>query len=212
MKNIKQKPQEIIWAEFAKIENLTPEQVEKFQKYAEFLVEWNEKFNLTAITNLAGIVRQHFQDSIILRDFVDLSKISSIADIGAGAGFPSIPLKILFPDIKLYLIEVTQKKQKFLSFLIDRLSLQNTEIINLDWRTFLRKTDYKIDYFVTKAALHEVELIRMFQPSCAYKNAKLVYWASQDLVIYPKAEKFILQEKFYKLAKKERKLVFMGNK
>lgn len=212
MKNIKQKPQEIIWAEFAKTENLTPEQVEKFKKYADFLIEWNEKFNLTAITNISGIVRQHFQDSIVLKDFADLSGVKAIADIGAGAGFPSIPLKILFPEIKLYLIEVNQKKQKFLNFLIDRLSLDNTEIINLDWRTFLRKTDYKIDFFVTKAALHEVELIRMFQSSCVYKNAKLVYWASQDLVIYPKAAKFILEEKPYKLAKKERKLIFMGIK
>ncbi len=210
MKQIRERSQDVVFAGLARNEDLTVEQVEKFKIYADLLREWNEKVNLTAITNYAGIAKQHFQDSIALRKFVDLSKANSIADIGPGAGFPSIPLKILFPHLKVYLMEVNLKKQKFLNFLINRLSLENIEIIDFDWRTFLRKTDFEIDYFVTKAALHELELIRMFKPSCAYKDSKLIYWASIDWVCYPKAGKYVLDKKIYKLGRKERQLIFMG--
>jgi len=212
MKNTKEKPSEIIYADFAKSEGLEPKQLEQFQDYVNILREWNEKFNLTAITSVTGIVKQHFQDSLVLKQFIDLKKVNSIADIGAGAGFPSIPLKIAFPNLKIYLIEVNQKKQKFLNFIINRFNLKDIEIIDLDWRTLLRKTNFEIDYFVTKAALREVELIRMFKPSCHYKNSKLVYWVNQDWVAYPKAQEYILQENVYRLGKKERKLVFMGIK
>ncbi len=212
MKNTKEKPSEIIFSNFARQDNLSTEQVEQFQEYEKLLKEWNEKFNLTAITDTAGIVNQHFRDSLILKNFIDLSKVNSIADIGPGAGFPSIPLKIAYPNLKVYLIEVNQKKQKFLDFIVKKLNLSDVEIIDLDWRTFLRKTEYDIDYFVTKAALHEVELIRMFKASCYYKNSKLIYWASFDWVAYPKAVEYILHENSYKLNKKDRKLVFMGVK
>ena len=88
--------------------------------------------------------------------------------------------------------------------------LKNVEIIDLDWRTFLRKTELEIDYFVTKAALHELELIRMFKPACFYKNVKLVYWTSVDWICYPKAEKYILNRQLYKVGRKERQLIFMA--
>ncbi|MBD3273067.1 16S rRNA (guanine(527)-N(7))-methyltransferase RsmG [Candidatus Dependentiae bacterium] len=208
MKKIKEKPAEKIWSEFEQDLNLSEIQLDKFKKYSDLLIEWNKKFNLTAITNLGGIVRQHFKDSLILKNFIDLNKINSIADIGSGAGFPSIPLKIIFPNLKIYLIEVNKKKQKFLKFLIDTLKLENVEIIDLDWRTFLRKTEFEIDYFVTRAALHELELIRMFKPACFYKNSKLVYWASQNWECYPKAKKYLKKEQYYKLGKRERKLIF----
>lgn len=212
MKKIKEKPEEKVWLDFAQELDLTQEKLENFQKYALLLKEWNEKFNLTAITNLAGIVRQHFLDSIVLKDFVNLNDVKSLVDIGSGAGFPAVPVKILFPHLKVYLIEVNQKKQKFLKFLIDSLKLENIEIIDLDWRTFLRKTDLAVDFFVTKAALSELELIRMFRPACFYKNSKLVYWASDNWECHPKAKDYVLDVKSYKLGKKERKLVFMGLK
>lgn len=208
----KEKTADKVFLDFQKKENLTDKQIEMFQDYAEILREWNEKFNLTAITNIGGIVRQHFQDSIEIRKFVDLTKVNALADIGPGAGFPIIPLKIMFPHLKVYLIEVNNKRQKFLNFLINRFKLENIEIIDLDWRTFIRKTDLDIDYFVTRASLHEIELIRMFKPACFYKNSKLIYWASEHWQAYPKAEKYILEEKPYKLGRRNRKFVFMGLK
>jgi 16S rRNA (guanine(527)-N(7))-methyltransferase RsmG len=212
MKKIREKDPERIWKEFAQNLNLDAEKLEKFKKYAQLLTEWNEKFNLTAITNLGGIVRQHFLDSLALQDFLDLNKVDSIADVGAGAGFPAIPLKIMFPNLHVYLIEVNKKKQKFLQFLANSLNLENVEIIDIDWRTFLRKTDAEVDYFVTRAALNELELIRMFKPTCFYKNSKLVYWVSENWECYPKAQNYIIDIKEYDLGKKPRKLVFMGIK
>ncbi len=205
----KEKPLEKIWNNFKQEEKLTQEQLEQFQQYESFLFEWNKHINLTAINNISGVIRQHFQDSIILRKFTDLNKINSIADIGPGAGFPAIPLKILFPHLKVFLIEVNNKKQKFLKALITNLNLINTEIIDVDWRTFVRKTDFDIDFFVTRAALNELELIRMFKPSCTYKDKILVYWASKDWEPHKKTVDLITDTKAYKLGTKERKLIFM---
>lgn len=208
----KEKNPDKVFLAFQKREGLTDSQLAIFKDYSDILREWNKKFNLTAITNIGGIVRQHFQDSIEIRKFVDLTKVKSLADIGPGAGFPIIPLKIMFPHLKVYLIEVNNKRQKFLKFLINRFKLENIEIINIDWRTFVRKTDFDIDYFVTRASLHEIELIRMFKPACFYKNSKLIYWGTEQWQAYPKAEKYILEEKSYKLGKRNRKFVFMGLK
>jgi 16S rRNA (guanine(527)-N(7))-methyltransferase RsmG len=209
-KKIKEKPAEKIWDEFKKNEKLTQTQLERFQKYEALLTEWNKQFNLTAIRNLSGIVRQHFVDSLVLRNLIELEKIKTIADIGTGPGFPSIPLKIIFPDLRLILIEVNKKKQKFLAEVIKILELENVEICDLDWRTFLRTTQEEVNLFVTKAAMDELELCRMFKPACPYKNATLVYWTSNEWQPHPKAEKFVKDLKPYRVGKKERMLVFMG--
>ncbi len=210
MKKIRERSPEKVWIEFQRELGLSSEELDKFKKYNVILREWNKKFNLTAITNLGGVIRQHFLDSLAFKQFMDLKEVKSIADIGPGAGFPAIPLKILFPHLHVYLIEVNQKKQKFLRFLVDSLKLENVEIVDIDWRTFLRKTEFDIDFFVTRASLHDIELIRMFKPSCFYRNSQIVYWGAIDWLPYSKAEKYIKQEKIYKLGKKERKLVFFG--
>ena len=207
MTKIKKKPSERIWARFKEEENLTPEQFEKFQKYAEMLSVWNRDINLTAIKDLGGIVRQHFEDSIALRKFVDFKNINSIADVGSGAGFPGIPLKIMFPHLQVYLIEVTKKKQSFLDAVIDGLDLDGIEVVDLDWRTFLRKTELDIDMFVTRAAFDDYELCRMFRENCFYKDSKLVYWGTSEWEPHKKNEKYIKDEKEYKIGKKDRKLI-----
>lgn len=205
----KEKSFEKIWAEFQQNQKLTDEQLKQFKKFQGMLSDWNKKINLTAITDLAGIIRQHFEDSLELRKFIDLNKIKTLADIGTGAGFPSIPLKIIYPHLKVFLIEVNNKKQKFLLALIDYLKLKDVEIINLDWRTFLRTTKKQIDTFVTRAAIDEVELCRMFQPSCFYKNSKLVYWVTQEWEPNSKVKIFLKEQKEYLLGHKRRKLAFM---
>ncbi|MCK4651415.1 16S rRNA (guanine(527)-N(7))-methyltransferase RsmG [Candidatus Babeliales bacterium] len=209
MNKRKEKVSEKIWEDFKRGQNLSDKQIEKFKKYSNTLIEWSKDINLTAIRDLSGIIRQHFIDSFELKNHFSLTKIKTMADIGTGAGFPSIPLKILYPHLKLFLIEVNKKKQKFLNFLIEELDLQNVEIVNLDWRTFLRKTTFDIDIFVTKAALNDLELSRMFKPACFYKNSTLVYLASEDWEPHLKVEKFVFDYKFYTLGKKRRKLVFM---
>ena len=205
---IKQKPPERIWNDFQKDEQLTEQQVGMLERYADFLVQTNQEYNLTAIEDLSGVVRQHFQDSLALRQAIDLNTITTIADIGTGAGFPALPLKIVYPHLKVKLIEVTKKKQNFLAQVIEMFELEDVEIVDLDWRTFLRTTEYQIDLFVTRAALDELELVRMFQPACYYKNSTIVYWASDTWEPHKKAVPFIARRFEYKLARRQRFLIF----
>ncbi|HBS47759.1 TPA: 16S rRNA (guanine(527)-N(7))-methyltransferase RsmG [Candidatus Dependentiae bacterium] len=206
------KKEQTIWNIFAEREKLTPQQLELFQKYAYMLIEWNKKFNLTAITGLQEIVTKHFIDSLALRKYVDLNNVKSIGDIGAGAGFPGVPLNIVYPDLGVILIEVNHKKIQFLEALIAQLGLKNIEICDLDWRTFLRKTESEVEYFVSRATMDPAELCRMFKPSCPYKNSKLVYWATSKFEIDKKLQEFVLDTKEYSLGYADRKLIFFGLK
>ena len=138
----------------------------------------SQEFNLTTITDDAAIMQYHFLDSLIVAKYVDFTAIKSIADVGTGGGFPGIPLKILYPHLSLTLIEVTEKKIRFLENVVAQLGLSSVETVNLDWRTFLRKTSSPIDLFVSRASLHADELLKMFKPSCVYKNATLAYWSA----------------------------------
>lgn len=99
-----------------------------FEKYIAELIAWNQKFNLTAITDPKEIRRKHFEDSLLLLQVLPL-KSESVIDIGSGAGFPGLPLKIVCPGIKLTLLEATRKKTEFLKHLVELLELKDVEII-----------------------------------------------------------------------------------
>ena len=99
-----------------------------FDIYLKELLEWNQKFNLTSITNPEEIRLKHFKDSLSLLQTIKLTN-QSVIDIGTGAGFPGIPLKIVCPEIKLTLLEATQKKVEFLKHMVSVLGLKNVEII-----------------------------------------------------------------------------------
>ena len=83
---------------------------DKFELYAELLVEYNKNINLTSITDPEGIAYRHFLDSIMLFKYVDFKNIDTVADVGTGAGFPGIPLLIMNPSLKVSLIDSTEKK------------------------------------------------------------------------------------------------------
>lgn len=107
---------------------LSDEQLEQFEKYMHLLVEWNEKMNLTAITEEGEVWEKHFYDSIV--PFSKLS-FSSMCDVGSGAGFPGIPVKIAFPEVKMTLVEPLQKRCRFLNEVKTCLGLENLEILNV---------------------------------------------------------------------------------
>lgn len=125
---------------------------DKFIIYADFLVEYNEKVNLTAITDPMEILCKHFIDSACLLKYVDISNNSSLIDVGTGAGFPSVPLKILRPDIRLTLLDSLNKRIDFLKQLCDKLEI-DAEFIHGRAEDISKMPEYreKFDYSCARA-------------------------------------------------------------
>lgn len=205
------KKEDKIWSDFSKFFDLSQDQVEKFIKYYSLLVEENKNINLTTLTSLPDIVDYHFSDSLMLSKFFDMNNIKSICDVGAGAGFPGIPLKILNPESKLVLIEVVNKKVRFLEKVIEALELGDSIVSNLDWRTFLRYQEHEIDFFCARASLQPEELVRIFNKSNKYADSQLVYWASNDWAPDKKISGLVKRQEAYSVGDRDRKFVFFHN-
>ena len=109
---------------------LSEKQLQQFQRYYELLIEWNEKINLTAITEPQEVAVKHFIDSVSAWDEKRFEGTKSIIDVGTGAGFPGIPLKIFQPQLKLVLLDSLNKRIKFLQTVVDELQLDNVECIH----------------------------------------------------------------------------------
>ncbi len=128
--------------------SLTTHQLDQFDQYAKLLVEWNEKFNLTSITDREEIYVKHFYDSLLLASNYDL--IGSLCDVGSGAGFPAIPLKIYLPELEVSIIEPTNKKCTFITEVANQLGLEGIHIYNTRSEDFA-KEDIKFDFVVARA-------------------------------------------------------------
>ncbi|MCR4597523.1 MAG: 16S rRNA (guanine(527)-N(7))-methyltransferase RsmG [Acetatifactor sp.] len=109
---------------------LSEQQISQFLRYYELLVEWNEKINLTAITAYGDVLKKHFIDSLSLCKAFDLTKEYSLIDVGTGAGFPGLALKIAFPNLKVTLLDSLNKRISFLNLVIDELGLKNVEAVH----------------------------------------------------------------------------------
>ena len=110
--------------------HLTAQQVEALVRYEKELVEWNHKFNLSAIRDVESIRTKHFLDSFSCVLAWKASPPDRLIDVGTGAGFPGLPLKILYPNLKLTLVESVGKKAKFCQHIVDALSLKNVDVIH----------------------------------------------------------------------------------
>ncbi len=130
---------------------LSEKQQEQFRQYFELLVEWNEKMNLTAITDAPSVYLKHFYDSITAAFYVDLNGLKTICDVGAGAGFPSIPLKICFPELHVTIVDSLNKRIGFLEHLATILQLENVHFVHARAEDFGQNPKYREKFDIVTA-------------------------------------------------------------
>ena len=125
-------------------------QLEKLEKYYEILERENKLYNLTSITEKETVFLKHFYDSLTIVKIIDLNE-QSLCDLGTGAGFPGMVLKIIFPNLKVTLIDATLKKCNFLEKVIKELSLENINVINERVEEYAKKEREKYDIVTARA-------------------------------------------------------------
>ena len=137
---------------------LSDHMMQQLETYASYLKEYNEKINLTAITEHDEIFDKHFFDSLLL---VDRNLKGTLVDVGTGAGFPGVVLKIAFPELKVILVEPIKKRCVFLESLIEKLDLKNIEVVNERGEDYSLKHREEFDYVTARAVSNLNNLIEV---------------------------------------------------
>lgn len=154
IKNIIKERSEVMGA------SVSDDLIEKLEIYAKELKEWNEKINLTAITDDEGIAVKHFIDSLMLLKYVDIPENSKIIDVGTGAGFPGLVIAATRPDVKVTLLDSTGKKLKVVNDIGEKMGLSNYEILNMRAEEAGQKKEYREIYdFATARAVAELRVL-----------------------------------------------------
>ncbi|MBP3345329.1 MAG: 16S rRNA (guanine(527)-N(7))-methyltransferase RsmG [Clostridia bacterium] len=193
---------------------LTDKQVEQFEIYYNFLVEENEKYNLTAITEKNEVAIKHFVDSVL--PYKTIPQNASIIDVGTGAGFPGVPLKILREDLKLTLLDSLQKRVRFLEELTHKLELKNVTCVHARAEDYCREKREKFDVATSRAVAATNTLSEYLIPYVKKGGLVLMYKGSkaeEELIEGEKAIKTLggkvslIQKFFLKEVESERNVV-----
>ena len=160
---------------------LNDEQKRQFDSFYELLVEWNKVMNLTGITEYEEVNEKHFVDSLSITKAIDMNCVDNLIDIGTGAGFPGIPLKIAFPHLKVVLLDSLNKRIKFLNTVIEELELIDIETIHGRAEDFAKKKEYReqFDLCVSRAVANLSTLSEYCLPFVAV-NGSFVSYKSGD--------------------------------
>ena len=143
---------------------LTNNQLKQLEKYYEMLVEYNKVMNLTGITDHDQVFLKHFYDSLTLLKVIDLTQEETLCDIGTGAGFPGLVIKICFPNLKVVLLDSLNKRTKFLSDVINELKLDNIEVVHTRAEEYALKNRNKFDVTTARAVAHLSTLLEYSIP------------------------------------------------
>ena len=143
---------------------LTETQKEQLSKYYEYLIEYNSHTNVTSITDKESVYLKHFYDSILLSQTINFNNIETMLDIGCGAGFPGLVLKIVFPHIKLTLLDSNNKKTTFCKNLIDILNVENVTVINNRAEEYIKNKRESFDLVTARAVKNLPVLVELSIP------------------------------------------------
>lgn len=155
-------------------------QIEQFYKYMNLLIEWNEKINLTAIIEPEEIILKHFIDSLTICKYIENN--ATLADVGTGAGFPGIPLKIYRPDIKITLVDSLNKRINFLNEVINNLELKNIVTIHSRVEDFGKNKNYREKYdYVTARAVANLNTLSEYLVPIVKVNGKAICMKGNDV-------------------------------
>lgn len=139
---------------------LSEKQIQQFRRYFEILVEWNEKMNLTAITDEPSVYLKHFYDSISASFHFDFTKVTTVCDVGAGAGFPSLPIKICYPHLHITIVDSLNKRIQFLNHLSDEIGLDHVEFVHARAEEFGQNSQYREKFeLVTARAVARLSVL-----------------------------------------------------
>ncbi|MBW1697464.1 MAG: 16S rRNA (guanine(527)-N(7))-methyltransferase RsmG [Deltaproteobacteria bacterium] len=167
---------------------IAPEKLDVFAAYAEELIFWTRKVNLTTLTAPEEIAVKHFLDSIAPVEMI--APDASLLDIGSGAGFPGIPLKILLPDLSVYLVESSRKKANFLRHIIRKLRLEASQVIEDRAEQLRVETQFRV--IVSRAVSDLLRLIELGWPLLASGGAIIAYKGKQIKMEIEAARSFLL--------------------
>lgn len=142
----------------------TNEQLDQLRIYQEYLLEYNSHTNLTAITKKDEVYLKHFYDSLTIVKAIDLNNVNTLIDVGTGAGFPGMVLKIIFPHLHVTLLDSNNKKTTFLSNLVEKLGLINIEVINTRSEDYAHLNLDKYDVVTARAVTHLKALTELCLP------------------------------------------------
>lgn len=158
----------------------TDEQLNKFYKYMELLITWNEKINLTAITEPKEIILKHFIDSLTINKYVRNNE--TLLDVGTGAGFPGIPLKIYRPELNVVLVDSLNKRINFLNEVISELNLENIETIHSRVEEFGKNKKYREKFdIVTARAVANLSVLSEYLLPLTKINGKCICMKGSEI-------------------------------
>lgn len=161
---------------------LTDRQAAQFYRYYEMLIETNQVMNLTAITEFEAVVYKHFIDSALLSCFFDLKQVRSCIDVGTGAGFPGIPLSILYPHISMCLMDSLNKRVGFLQRVIDELNLERVEAVHFRAEEGGRSIHYREQFdLAVSRAVTALPILLEYQSPFVKINGYCVAYKARDI-------------------------------
>lgn len=162
---------------------LSDRQLRQFEQFYHLLTEKNKVMNLTAITEEDEVIDKHFMDSLSCARVMDMSRVRSLVDVGTGAGFPGIPLKIVYPEIRVLLVDSLNKRVQFLNEVIDQLSLSGVEAVHGRAEDISRRKEYRavFDLAVSRAVANLRTLSEYCVPFVKVNGYFISYKAGKGL-------------------------------